>query len=260
MDFKNLLIEKKEAVRIITVNRPEKLNALNKETVTELLEAFKQIEDDQQARVVIITGAGEKSFVAGADIKEITELDEKSGEEFSRKGNEVYRFIEKMRIPVIAAVNGFALGGGCELAMACHLRIAVSTAKFGQPEINLGIIPGYGGTQRLPRLFGRTQALFYLLTGEMIDANKALELGLINEVVEQDRLMSRAEEIAQLLASKAPVASEFILRTVDQGINATIDEALDIETRYFGRICATEDMKEGTSAFVEKRKPVFKGK
>lgn len=260
MDFKNLLVEKKEAIRIITVNRPEKLNALNKETVTELLQAFKQIQDDKQARVAIITGAGDKSFVAGADIREITELDEKSGEEFSRKGNEVYRFIEKMRIPVIAAVNGFALGGGCELAMACHLRIASSNARFGQPEINLGIIPGYGGTQRLSRLIGKTQALFYMLSGEMFDAPKALALGLINEVVEPERLMSRAEEIAHLLASKAPIAAEFILQAVDQGINVSIDEAVDLEARFFGKICATEDMKEGTTAFVEKRKPSFKGK
>lgn len=260
MEFKNLLFEEKENIAIITINRPEKLNALNGGTVTELSDVFHQIHDSKEIRAVILTGAGEKAFVAGADIKEINNLDSKSGNEFSKKGTGVFRFIEKMNIPVIAAVNGFALGGGCELAMACHLRIASANAKFGQPEINLGIIPGYGGTQRLPRLIGKTNAIYYLLTGEIIDAAKACELGLINEVVEPDRLLTRAEELAKLLVSKAPVAAQSILQTVDEGLNVPIDEALDIEATSFGNVCGTNDMKEGTLAFLEKRKPEFKGK
>lgn len=259
MAFKNLLFNEKENIAIITINRPEKLNALNGETVTELSNIFSQIQDSGKIKAVIITGAGEKAFVAGADIKEINNLDEKSGIEFSKKGNSVFRFIEKMSIPVIAAVNGFALGGGCELAMACHLRIASANAKMGQPEINLGIIPGYGGTQRLPQLIGKSNALYFLLTGDMIDANKAQELGLINEVVQPEELMTRVEEIAKLLASKAPIAAQNILQTVDEGMNKQIDESLNIETSSFGDVCGTNDMKEGTSAFLEKRKPVFKG-
>lgn len=259
MEFKNLNIEEKETISIITINRPEKLNALNQETIVELLDAFKLIQNNKNIKAVILTGAGEKSFVAGADIIEIRKLEEKSGEEFSQKGSEIFRFIEKMTIPVIAAINGFALGGGCELAMACHLRVASTKAKFGQPEINLGIIPGYGGTQRFPQLIGRTNALYYLLTGEMIDASKALELGLINEVADPDQLMNRVREIAKSLASKAPIASRFILQAVDQGNNTEIDKALNMESRLFGKICGTDDMKEGTSAFLEKRKPIFKG-
>lgn len=259
MTFQNLQFEQKAKIAIITINRPEKLNALNKETVSELSELFKNIQDNKDISVVIITGAGEKAFVAGADIKEITELDSGAGEEFSQKGSDVFRSIEKMGIPVIAAINGFALGGGCELAMACHLRIASSNAKFGQPEINLGIIPGYGGTQRFPRLIGKTNAVYYLLTGDMMNAETAHRLGLVTEVVEPDQLLTRAEEIANLLAAKAPIAIQYIIQAVDQGGNAKIDEALKIESLLFGKVCGTKDMKEGTSAFIEKRKPVFKG-
>ena len=260
MEFKSLLVEEKESSILLTINRPEKLNALNKETVNELFEAFQTIQTRKNIQAVIITGAGEKAFVAGADIKEIAELDGMSGEAFSKNGSSAFRFIEKMPIPVIAAVNGFALGGGCELAMACHIRIASSNAKFGQPEINLGIIPGYGGTQRLPRLIGRTNALYFMLSGEMIDALKALELGLITEIVESSQLVARAQEIARLLCSKSAPITKYILQSVDQGLNANMDEALDIETRLFGKACETEDMKEGTSAFIEKRKPAFKGR
>lgn len=260
MVFKNLLTEEKENSITVTINRPEKLNALNGETITELSNVFHHINDSKEIRAVIVTGAGEKAFVAGADIKEINNLDAKNGKEFSKKGTSIFRFIEKMNIPVIAAINGFALGGGCELAMSCHLRIASVNAKFGQPEINLGVIPGYGGTQRLPRLIGKTNALFFLLTGEIFDANKAYELGFVNEVVEPEKLMHRAEEIAQLLSSKAPIASKYILQTVDQGMNSEIDEALSIESKFFGNICETTDKTEGTSAFLEKRKPIFKGK
>ena len=260
MKFKNLLFEEKENIAIVKINRPEKLNALNEQTITELSEVFHHIQNQKEIRVVIVTGVGEKAFVAGADINEINNLDSKSGKEFSKKGTGVFRFIEKMNIPVIAAVNGFALGGGCELAMACHLRIASSNVKFGQPEINLGIIPGYGGTQRLPRLIGKTNALYYLLMGNMIDATKACELGLINEVVEPDKVLVRSEEIAKLLVSKAPLATQNILQATDEGMNTKIDNALNIEANFFGNICGTTDMKEGTSAFLEKRKPEFKGK
>jgi len=259
MKFNNLLIEEKESFIILTINRPEKLNALNKETVKELLEAFQTIQTRKEIKAVIITGTGEKAFVAGADIKEIAQLDGESGRDFSQGGSGVFRFIEKMSIPVIAAVNGFALGGGCELAMACHIRIASANAKFGQPEINLGIIPGYGGTQRFPRLIGRTNAFYYLLSGEMIDAQKALELGLIVELVEPNQLMTRAQEIAKALSDKSQIILKYILQSVDQGLNTDLDEALNIESRLFGEACKTEDMKEGTTAFIEKRKPVFKG-
>lgn len=260
MKFKNLLVDEKESSVVLTINRPEKLNALNKETVMELHEAFQMIQKRKDIKSVIVTGAGEKAFVAGADIGEIAELDGMSGEAFSKKGSGVFRFIEKMSIPVIAAINGFALGGGCELAMACHLRIASSNAKFGQPEINLGIIPGYGGTQRLPRLIGRTNSLFFLLSGEMIEAQKALELGLIMEVVEPGQLIARAKEIARILANKSAVIIEYILQSVDLGLNVNMDEALNIESQFFSKACETEDMKEGTSAFIEKRKPAFKGR
>lgn len=259
MTFKNLQFQQKDQIAIITINRPEKLNALNKETLSELSDLFKDIRDHNEIRAVIITGAGEKAFVAGADIKEITELDSSAGEKFSQKGSSVFRLIEKMDIPVIAAINGFALGGGCELAMACHLRIASTNARFGQPEINLGIIPGYGGTQRFPRLIGKTNALYYLLTGDMMDAETAHRLGLINEVVEPDQLLARAEEIANSLAAKAPIAIRHIIQAVDQGNNTEIDEALRIESHFFGKVCGTKDMKEGTMAFIEKRKPSFKG-
>jgi enoyl-CoA hydratase len=257
--FKNLLTEEKNNFMTVTINRPEKLNSLNGEIITELSTVFHQIQDSKEMRAVIITGAGQKAFVAGADIKEIHDLDAKSGREFSKKGISIFRFIEKMNIPVIAAINGFALGGGCELAMSCHLRIASANAKFGQPEINLGVIPGYGGTQRLPRLIGKTNAVYYLLTGDMIDANKAYELGLINELVKPEQLMERAEEIATLLASKAPIATQNILQAVDEGINIQLDDALNIEATSFGKVCGTNDMKEGTLAFIEKRKPLFKG-
>ena len=259
MIFKNLLTEQKDNFITVTINRPEKLNSLNGETLTELSTVFHQIQDSKEMRAAIVTGAGQKAFAAGADIKEIYDLDAKSGKEFSKKGTSIFRFIEKMNIPVIAAINGFALGGGCELAMSCHLRIASANAKFGQPEINLGVIPGYGGTQRFPRLIGKTNALYYLLTGDMIDANKAYELGLINEVVQPEQLMKRTEEIATLLASKAPIAAQNILQAVDEGMNAQLDDALNIEATSFGKVCGTNDMKEGTLAFIEKRKPIFKG-
>jgi enoyl-CoA hydratase len=260
MTFKNLLVEKKEKYAIVTLNRPEKLNALNNETIGELEQVMRELDNDQNVRCVILTGAGEKAFVAGADITEISNLDSKSGKEFALRGQGVFRYIEGMKKPVIAAVNGFALGGGCELAMACHIRLVSSKAKFGQPEINLGIIPGYGGTQRLPRLIGLSNALQLLLSGEMIDADRALALGLASEVSEPDKLMESAESLAGLLTSRAPLAVQYILKAVYRGIDTDLENALDIEAKYFGEVCDSEDMKEGTAAFLEKRKANFSGK
>lgn len=260
MNFENLLIESSAGYALITVNRPEKLNALNAQTVRELDEVFTTLSADSSIRAVILTGAGGKSFVAGADITEINHLDSERGKSFAIHGQQVFRKIEMMPKPVIAAVNGFALGGGCELAMSCHLRIAASTARFGQPEVNLGIIPGYGGTQRLPRIVGMAPALHLLLTGSMIDAQQALRLGLVNEVVEPDQLIPSARTLAEKLAQQAPAAVAAILQAVYQGMDTDLPSALAIEAEEFGAVCATEDMKEGTTAFLEKRKPRFRGK
>jgi enoyl-CoA hydratase len=260
MGYKNLELKIENSIAIITIQRPEKLNALNAETITELFQIFKKLKQDETVAVVIITGSGEKAFAAGADILEIQHHDEISGRIFSTRGQKVFRFIEKLEKPVIAAINGFALGGGCELAMSCHIRLASQNVKLGQPEINLGLMPGYGGTQRLPRLIGSTNALFLLLTGESIDAARAASLGLVNEVVPAENLMNRAKEIATILASKAPIARRYILQAVMEGLDKNLDTALNTESELFGNLCATEDMKEGTSAFLEKRKPTFKGK
>jgi len=260
MSYETLIVEKLDTFAIVTLNRPDKLNALNVKTVTELYQVMKELNNEENIKAVILTGAGQKAFAAGADIKEIAKHDDSSGKIFALRGQKVFRFIEKMRKPVIAAVNGYALGGGCELAMSCHLRLAATNAKFGQPEINLGLIPGYGGTQRLPRLIGRTPALYLLLTGEMIDARRALQLNLVNEVVEAEKLMERAKALAELIAQKAPIATQFILKAVDEGLNTNLDAGLNLEAELFGNVCATKDMKEGTAAFLEKRKPQFKGK
>ncbi len=260
MNLKNLTVEIENKIATITINRPDKLNALNAETITEMFQAFKKLRQDNSVSVIIITGSGEKAFAAGADIAEIRNHDEITGRIFSTRGQKVFRYIEKMEKPVIAAINGFALGGGSELAMACHIRVASEKAKFGQPEVNLGLIPGYGGTQRLPRLIPPTTALYLMLSGEMIDARKALELGLISEIVPADELKNRALKIAQDLAEKAPVAVRYILQAVTDGRDKDLDLALNLESELFGNICASEDMKEGTSAFLEKRKAKFKGK
>ncbi len=260
MAEENILLEIEQGIATVTINRPQKLNALNAETITQLYQIFKKLKNDDSVSAIILTGSGEKAFVAGADIQEIHQHDDISGRIFAMRGQKVFRFIEKMEKPVIAAINGFALGGGCELAMACHIRIASEKARFGQPEINLGLIPGYGGTQRLPRIVGKAQALYLLLTGEMVDASRALEMGLVNEVVSPDRLMERAREIAHTLAAKAPIARAYILKAVVEGQDMSLDAGLNLEAELFGNICGTEDMKEGTSAFLEKRTPNFKGK
>jgi enoyl-CoA hydratase/carnithine racemase len=250
--FENILVERKPAVAIVAIHRPAVLNALNSATMKELQAVFDQIRVDDEVRVVIITGAGEKSFVAGADIGEIALLDEAAGKRYSRFGQSVFDSIEQLGKPVIAAVNGFALGGGCELAMACTLRIASENAIFGQPEVKLGLIPGYGGTQRLVRLVGRGRAAQMLITGETIDAAEALRIGLVNQIAPRQELLAAAEAVAKKVIANAPLAVKFCLEAMERG--------MEFEATAFGLCCATEDMKQGTAAFLEKRVPVFKGK
>ncbi len=260
MPPQTLLVDSKDHIAIITINRPDKLNALNAQAKSELQEVFKKIKTDNNVDVVILTGAGEKAFVAGTDIKELTILNSETGKEFSAKGQEVFDLIENLGKPVIAAVNGYALGGGCELALACHIRIASENAKFGQPEVNLGIIPGYGGTQRLARLIGRGRAMELILTGNQIDAQEALRVGLVNKVVPQSDLLSTATSIAQLIASKGQVAIRMALKAVNMTEETTLSDGQKLEASLFGVCCDSEDFKEGTTAFLEKRKPVFKNK
>lgn len=257
MNYENLLVEIRDGIAIVTVNRPKVLNALNIATVSELYQCFDVLSARDDLRAVILTGAGEKSFVAGADIQEIRSLDLISGKAFAERGNWLYSRIEQFQVPIIAAVNGFALGGGCELAMACHLRLASENAKFGQPEINLGIIPGYGGTQRLPRLIGRGRALELLLTGKMITAMDALNLGLVNAIYPIASLMDEAMKLAAEIASKSKPVVGAILNSVANGLEVGLESGLRIEEKLFAFCCATEDKNEGTSAFLEKRKPAF---
>jgi enoyl-CoA hydratase len=254
-----LLFELTDGIARITVNRPDKLNALNAIVIAELGDAITRIKTDSAVRGAILTGAGSKAFVAGADITELTEQGATGVRTRSLVGQQVFRRLERCGKPVIAAVNGFALGGGCELAMACHLRVASEQAKFGQPEVKLGIAPGYGGTVRLPRLVGKGRALELLLTGEMIDAQEALRIGLVNRVVPADRLLAEAEAILRMILANGPLAIRACLEAVDNGLDMTVDQALLLEANYFGLLSATEDMREGTGAFVAKRKPVFKG-
>lgn len=260
MEFQNLLYRVEEGVATVTLNRPEKLNALNQATLADLERAFDALEADSAVLAVILTGAGEKAFVAGADIGELAGLGAAQGKEFAQKGQVLFARIERSPKPIIAAVNGFALGGGCELAMACHMRIASETAQFGQPEISLGLIPGYGGTQRLPRLVGRGVALELLLTGDRIDAARARELGLVNAVVPADKLAEAAKALAKKVAGKAPVAAAYLIQAVSLGCEMALPEACQLEATLFGLCCSTQDMKEGTSAFLEKRKAQFQGR
>lgn len=259
--LENLLIEKQEDYAVLTINRPKALNALSNATVTELGVALRQLADDPEVRALIITGAGEKAFVAGADISELAALrDSSDGVRLSRKGQDVINLIERMPKPVIMAINGFALGGGCELAMAGDIRLAADTAQLGQPEINLGIIPGYGGTQRLPRLIGKGAAKLLLMTGERVKADEALRLGLVDRVVPAAELMAVARKMAKDLAGKAPIALAYIKECVNNGLEVDLDRALAIETSNFGIVSVTEDCREGLKAFLEKRAPVFQGK
>jgi len=259
MDYQNLTLDKSNSILTITINRPDKLNALNHRTLEELNAAFITIEQDDQIKGVILTGTGNKAFVAGADISEIKQLDLATGKEFARFGQQVFARIENCSKPVIALVNGFALGGGCELAMACHIRLASDNAKFGQPEVNLGLIPGYGGTQRMARLIGKGRALELLLTGNMISAQRAYETGLVNQVLPADELEAAGLKMMQTILSKAPLAVSYVLETVNRGLSLSLEEGIRLEADYFGKSCASGDMKEGTGAFLEKRKPEFKG-
>ncbi len=258
--LENLLIERDGAVALVTINRPKVLNALSTQTIDELRRAMLSLRHDDAVRAVILTGAGEKSFVAGADINELAAQTPASGREVSLRGQHVFDLIENLGKPVIAAINGYALGGGCELALACTIRLAVDTARIGQPEINLGIIPGYGGSQRLARLIGRGRALELLLTGEQISAADAYRLGLVNRVVTAANLMGEARKLAHALASKAPLAVRYILDAVNRGLEMPLREGQAFEATLFGLVAATEDMREGTTAFLEKRKAEFKGK
>ena len=261
MEFENLLYEEGGQIARITINRPEKANALNARTMLELRAVFSQLKIDPDVRGVILTGSGEKFFVAGADITEINDQNATTGAYFSHQGQEVFSLIEDLGKPVIAAINGFALGGGCELAMACTIRIASKNARFGQPEVSLGIIPGYGGTQRLPRLVGKGRALELILTGEMITAEEAYRIGLVNKVVEQNELMSSAEAIVQKVIANAPLAVKYSLEAVNHGTEISQAEGLRLEAGLFGLSCTTEDMKTGMAAFLDKkRKPEFKGR
>jgi len=260
MAYRNLLSEDRGAIRTITVNRPDKLNALNGETIGELHIAFEQARHDDAVRVVVLAGAGEKAFVAGADIGELATLTPIEARARSRAGQSMMRGIETLGKPVIARIQGYALGGGLELAMSCHLRVASERAKLGQPEINLGLIPGFGGTQRLLRLAGRSAALELCLLGHPIDAARGLELGVLNRVVAADKLDEEINAIADQLAAAAPIALAGILDTVLTGGECAIDQGLDYEAQSFATCFATDDMREGTRAFVERRKPVFSGR
>lgn len=259
MSYQNILAKSENGVLTITINRPDKLNALNAQTLSEINDAVHHAYGNNEVKGIIITGAGEKAFVAGADISEFTGLTVEKGKNLSARGHEIFNLIENCPKPVIAAVNGFALGGGCELAMACHLRIASENAKFGQPEVNLGLIPGYGGTQRLIQLIGKTKAVELLMTADMIKAEEALRLGLVNYVVPPEQLIPKCLEILGKVKDKAPLAIGKIIGCVnaffEDGVNG-----LEFEINAFGECCSTEDFKEGTEAFLNKRHADFKGK
>ena len=260
MNYKNLIFEIKEQTAIVTVNRPDKLNALNAKTIDELEIVFTELSSNDKVFVIVLTGSGEKAFVAGADISELNKLDVLSAKQFSERGNSVFSLIENLDKPVIAAVNGFALGGGCELALACQIRVAGENAKFGQPEVNLGLIPGYGGTQRLARTVNSARALEYILTGDMINAEEAFRIGLVNRVFPQPELMNKTLELAGKIASKGQQAVRLALKAVRATHQMALAQGLKYEASLFALTCGTEDFKEGTTAFLEKRKPDFKNK
>ncbi len=260
MAYENLLYEKKDQIAYITFNRPKLLNALNRKTMEELGELLAEAHEDADVRVLILTGAGEKAFVAGADINELAQRTPVDGKEFSIFGQGVLRRLDTMGKPSIAAVNGYALGGGCELALACTIRLASRTAKLGQPEVKLGIIPGYGGSQRLARLCGKGVAHELCLTGEMISAEEALRIGLVNHVYEPAELMPAAEALAKKIIANAPLAVQYAMEAIEHGVEMPQEEGLFLEATLFGLCCATEDMREGTRAFLEKRPAQFKGR
>jgi enoyl-CoA hydratase len=260
MAYDNLLFEVSDKIARITFNRANVLNALNRKTMDELGDCLKKVRADDDIRVLILTGAGDKAFVAGADINELSQQTPVNGREFTLYGQEIFHRLETLGKPVIAAINGFALGGGCELALACTLRVAARNAKLGQPETKLGIIPGYGGTQRLARLCGKGVAHELILTGEMISAEEALRVGLVNRVVEPGELLATAEAIAKKIIANAPLAVKYALEAVERGMEMPQEEGLYLEATLFGLICATQDMREGTRAFLEKRSPKFEGR
>jgi len=260
MSYKNLLTKKEDGIGWITVNRPDKLNALNIETVLELRSAFLEFQDDPEVRVVILTGSGEKAFIAGADISQFLGLDEAGAKEYSRQGQDVTALIENSKKPVIAAINGYALGGGTEFALACHIRIASENAKMGQPEVKLGLIPGFGGTQRLARLVGKGKALELILSGRTVEAKEAFEIGLVNRVVPLNELAGACAKLAKEIMANAPLALQYSIQAVNQGLDQALQAGLQTEAGLFGRTFASEDSQEGTKAFLEKRKANFKGK
>jgi enoyl-CoA hydratase len=259
MTYQSLLFDVKDGVAVITINRPDKLNALNDQVMAELGNAADRVTSDPEIKGVIITGAGPKAFVAGADISDLAKQGPFDGKARAMRGQGVLRRLETCGKPVIAAVNGFALGGGCELAMACHIRIASENAKFGQPEVKLGIAPGYGGTQRLPRLVGKGVALQLILTAEMIDAAEAYRIGLVNKVVPADQLRPESEKMLRGILSMGPLAVRLSIEAIDHGLEMTLDEGLLLEANHFGLLAATQDTKEGLSAFLEKRQAKFTG-
>ena len=260
MSFENLLAENRAGVLVVTVNRPKQLNALNAETISELDAVFQELESDETVKGVIVTGARDKAFVAGADINELARETPNSGRETSARGQAVMRRIELSAKPVIAAINGFALGGGMELALACHIRIAAEGAKMGLPEVKLGVIPGYGGTQRLARIVGKGRALELILTGAMIDATEAHRIGLVNRVSPSGELLAAAEFLMREILANGPLATRYAMLAVERGLDGGLEEGLVLETSLFGLLCATEDMKEGMNAFLEKRAPRFGGR
>ncbi|PLR97557.1 short-chain-enoyl-CoA hydratase [Bacillus sp. T33-2] len=259
-EFNNLIYIVEDQVAVITINRPKFLNALNSEVLHELSEAIDEIEKDATIRAVVLTGAGEKAFVAGADISEMHQKNKPEGRDFSFYGNSIFSRLEKLQQPVIAAVNGFALGGGCELALACDIRIASNRAKFGQPEVGLGIMAGFGGSQRLPRLVGSGIAKGLLYTGDMVTAERAYEIGLVNLVVDPSEVLEEAMTMAKKIAAKSPIGVQYTKKAINEGLDMDIESAISLESDLFGSLFSTEDQKEGMSAFLEKRPPVFKGK
>ena len=259
-DFNTIRVERDGRRATVVVSRPDKLNALNDETIGELHAAFRELAADDGVGGLVITGEGEKAFVAGADIGELAEMGSIDGIDVSKKGQDAFRLLEEMGKPVVAAVNGYALGGGLELALACHLRVASEKAKFGLPEVKLGIIPGYGGTVRLPRIVGRGRALELILTGEMIGADRALEMGLVNRVVAPEETRAAAEELLDTILKNGPIALRFALNAVDQSLEHGIEEGLGLESHLFGLLASTDDMREGMAAFLEKREAEFEGK
>ena len=260
MIYENILYGKKEGIATITFNRPKVLNALNRKTVEELQSALLDARDDESVRVVILSGSGEKAFVAGADIGELAQQTPVGGKEFSLFGQGVFHLLETLGKPSICAINGFALGGGCELALSCSIRIASKAARLGQPEVKLGILPGYGGSQRLTRLCGKGVAHELCLTGEMISAEEALRIGLVNHVYEPAELLPAAEAMAKKIIANAPLAVKFTMEAIERGVEMPLEEGLFLEATLFGVACATDDMREGTQAFLEKRPAAFKGK